>query len=267
MSRGVIHGDVKPANLLLDQSGDLWLTDFGAARLSAPQTHSPELAPAGTIRYLSPEQVRGESWNIDHRSDVYALGATLFELATLRPAVHGDNSSELLSRIASGITPRPSAWNTMIPARFGEIILRAMAADLNTRYATAGELAKDLRSFLTNKPTSARKLRSPIDPNFVRRMPIPLAMTGILAVILGAASLIYVARRAAAVKSMQHTSAGQQAYQRLRALNEQGLDQLADKLARGVSLTEEEAQLVQFGPSTNFLSVESDIEYQETPAL
>ncbi len=178
-ARGVVHGDVKPANLLLDQSGDLWLTDFGAARLSAPQAHSPELSPAGTIRYLSPEQVRGESWNIDHRSDVYALGATLFELATLRPALAGDNSSELLLQIAIGTTPRP-AWNKRIPARLREIILQAMAADLNARYASAGELAEDLRRFLENQPTSAGRNRSLIGSNFVRRKWIAIATTCIL---------------------------------------------------------------------------------------
>jgi eukaryotic-like serine/threonine-protein kinase len=260
---GVVHGDVKPANLLLDQSGDLWLTDFGAARLSAPQPHSTELAPAGTIRYLSPELVRGEPSNIDHRCDIYALGATLFELATLRPAFEGDNSGELLKQIAVGTPPRLAAWNTKIPARFREIILRAMAADLNTRYATADEMAEDLRCFLQNQSNSAGSIRFKRDPSFVRRKRIFVALAGILALALGLTSLSYIARRSVAFNPIQHAAVGQDAYQRLRALTEQSLNQTADKSARGISLAAAESQLMQFGPSTDLLFGSKEIEYQE----
>src|SRR5207248_634209 len=86
---GVVHRDVKPANLLLDGRGELWVTDFGLARLGSETgvTRSGDLL--GTLRYMSPEQALGKPLLVDPRSDVYALGATLYELLTLEPAVTG----------------------------------------------------------------------------------------------------------------------------------------------------------------------------------
>ena len=110
-----------------------------------------------------------------------------------------------------------------------------MAADLNARYATAAELAEDLRAcFLKDSPTSAAVFATPSVSNFVPRKPIAIVATGILAVALGLASLTFISRRMAAASAIQNAIAVQQAYQRLRALNDQALDQLADKLAQDV---------------------------------
>src|SRR5206468_1630690 len=86
-SMGVVHRDIKPANLLLDEAGHLWVTDFGLAKLDAAvgMTVSGDLI--GTLRYMSPEQALARHGLVDHRTDIYSLGASLYELLTLRPAV------------------------------------------------------------------------------------------------------------------------------------------------------------------------------------
>src|SRR5205085_1909414 len=87
-SRGVVHRDIKPANLLLDGRGNLWVTDFGLARLQDDRGLTLTGDVLGTLRYMSPEQAAG-SKELDHRTDVYSLGATLYELLALGPAVAG----------------------------------------------------------------------------------------------------------------------------------------------------------------------------------
>src|SRR5262249_3911859 len=97
---GVIHRDIKPANLLLDASGRLWVTDFGLARLQddAGLTMTGDLL--GTLRYMSPEQALAKRGYLDHRTDIYSLGTTLYELLTLRPAIEGQDRQEVLRQIA-----------------------------------------------------------------------------------------------------------------------------------------------------------------------
>src|SRR5207237_7701753 len=97
---GVIHRDVKPSNLMVDARGHLWMTDFGLAHLPQDDpslTRSGDLV--GTLRYMSPEQVRGARRATDACTDIYALGLTLYELLTLRPAFVAADRQELLRRV------------------------------------------------------------------------------------------------------------------------------------------------------------------------
>ncbi len=168
--QGVIHRDIKPANLLLEWRAEgasspvLWITDFGLARLQndAGPTVTGDLV--GTLRYMSPEQALAQRGLVDHRTDVYSLGATLYELVTLQPAFPGTDRQELLRRIAFEEPRPPRQVNRAVPAELETIILKAVAKDPAERYLTAQELADDLRRFLEDKPIRARR------PSLVQRL-------------------------------------------------------------------------------------------------
>jgi serine/threonine protein kinase/WD40 repeat protein/tetratricopeptide (TPR) repeat protein len=153
---GVVHRDVKPANLLLDAGGNVWVTDFGLARLGEGPglTLSGDLL--GTLRYMSPEQALGRHGLVDHRTDVYSLGATLYELLTLRPAVDGASKHEVLHRLAFEEPIAPRKLDRSVPADLETVSLKALAKNPAERYATAQELADDLRRWLDDRPTLAR---------------------------------------------------------------------------------------------------------------
>jgi serine/threonine protein kinase/tetratricopeptide (TPR) repeat protein len=155
---GIVHRDVKPANLMLDARGSLWVTDFGLAHVQhgdASLTASGDLV--GTLRYMSPEQALAKRAVIDHRTDVYSLGVTLYELLTLEPAFAGGDRQELLRRIAVEEPRPPRRIDRAIPAELETIILKAMEKDPVERYGTAQELAGDLRRFLEDRPIQARR--------------------------------------------------------------------------------------------------------------
>jgi tRNA A-37 threonylcarbamoyl transferase component Bud32 len=153
---GVVHRDVKPANLLLDGRGNLWVTDFGLARFQAcPSVTSPgDLV--GTLRYMSPEQAGGQPV-IDPRSDVYALGVTLYELLTQQPAFAGRNRQECLRQVLDEEPEPPRRLNKALPVELETIVLKAMAKRPEERYGSAKELADDLRRFLADQPVQARR--------------------------------------------------------------------------------------------------------------
>jgi WD40 repeat protein/serine/threonine protein kinase len=154
---GVIHRDIKPANLLVDAGGHLWVTDFGLARLASDASLTMTGDLLGTLRYMSPEQALAKRVVIDHRTDVYSLGVTLYEVLTLEPAYGGRNREEVLRQIAFEEPRPPARVNRAVPAELETIVLKAIAKNPEERYATAQELADDLKRFLEDKPIKAKR--------------------------------------------------------------------------------------------------------------
>jgi serine/threonine protein kinase/tetratricopeptide (TPR) repeat protein len=153
---GIVHRDVKPANLIVDGQGKLWVTDFGLAHTAtdAGLTMTGDLL--GTLRYMSPEQALAKHGLVEHRTDIYSLGATLYELLTGRPAVEGHDRQEILRRIADEEPRPPRAIEGALPADLATIVLKALAKEPAERYATARELSDDLRRYLEDRPILAR---------------------------------------------------------------------------------------------------------------
>jgi serine/threonine protein kinase/Tfp pilus assembly protein PilF len=155
---GVVHRDIKPANLLVDPRGNLWITDFGLAHCQSQAGLTMTGDLVGTLRYMSPEQALAKRVNIDQRTDIYSLGVTLYELLTLEPAYAGSDRQELLRQIAFEEPKRPRKINKSVPVELETIVLKAVEKNPADRYATAQELADDLRRFLEDRPIRARRL-------------------------------------------------------------------------------------------------------------
>jgi serine/threonine protein kinase len=154
---GVIHRDIKPGNLLLDATGHLWVADFGLARCRTEPGLTGTGDVVGTLRYMSPEQALGKQGLIDHRSDIYALGATLYEALTLQPPYPGRDREELLHQIAITAPTAPRQVNRLVPVALETVVLKAMAREPQDRYATARELAEDLQRFVEDRPVLASR--------------------------------------------------------------------------------------------------------------
>jgi serine/threonine protein kinase len=154
---GIIHRDIKPANLMVDVRGNLWITDFGLARMQADTGLTMIGDVIGTLRYMSPEQALAKRTIIDHRTDIYSRGMTLYELLALRPAFDGQDRAELLRQITLEEPRPPRRFNPAVSIDLETIVLKAMAKEPIERYASARELADDLRRFLELKPIQARR--------------------------------------------------------------------------------------------------------------
>ena len=168
--RGIIHRDIKPSNLLVDARGIIWVADFGLARRLADPSQTQVDSLLGTPRYMSPEQAKTGA--IDGRADVYSLGATLYELITLRPPFDGQSAAELIEQITAREPARPRKFDPRVPLDLETILLKALAKRPGDRYAGAAELADDLARFMAHEPVKARRI-GPVGRawRFARRHP------------------------------------------------------------------------------------------------
>jgi len=154
---GVIHRDIKPANILIDSYGVPKVTDFGLAKSADSQTHLTQSgAVMGTPSYMAPEQARGHTHEIDRRSDVFSLGAVLYEAITGRVPFDAPTVFEIIHKVAHEEAPRPTIVNHRIHRDVETIVMKALEKEKDRRYSTALELAEDIRRFLEGEPIKAR---------------------------------------------------------------------------------------------------------------
>ncbi|WP_237722493.1 serine/threonine-protein kinase [Singulisphaera acidiphila] len=191
---GILHRDIKPANLLLDRRGVLWVTDFGLARGPGDTGLTLTGDVLGTLRYMSPEQALAKRALIDRRTDIYSLGATLYELLTLHPFVTGTDRQEILRRVIEEDPVPIRRHSPAVPVDLATVITKAICKDPTGRYVTAQHFADDLRRFLKGRPIAAR----PTGPlkqawRWCRRRPLTagLAMALVAALVAGFIGVVW----------------------------------------------------------------------------
>jgi tetratricopeptide (TPR) repeat protein len=155
--RGVIHRDIKPHNLLLGVDGRMQISDFGLARLAEQPGVTLTGEVIGSPLYMSPEQITGNPDDVDHRADIYSLGATMYEWLTLRPPYPGETRERVIGMILSSDPPPLRSLNEAIPLDLETICLKAIERNRERRYRTAGEMRDDLRHYLASRPIVAKR--------------------------------------------------------------------------------------------------------------
>jgi len=179
----ILHRDIKPSNIILDRKGVVWITDFGLAKDSSNDINLTKTGDViGTPQYLAPESLEGK---YDQRSEVYCLGLTLYELATLQPAYQIGTTAEVIRAIATTPPTSPRKINPKIPIDLSTIIDKAVARDPDSRYQTAAEVRADLLAFVEDRPINARPPSTMENViKWSRRNPLAAVLSAVSALLL-----------------------------------------------------------------------------------
>tara|TARA_R110000868_G_scaffold119469_2_gene316969 strand:- start:300339 stop:303437 length:3099 start_codon:yes stop_codon:yes gene_type:complete len=192
---GVIHRDIKPSNLLLTKDGRLMISDFGLARPTGIQGITASNSLLGTARYMAPEQFSADikQSRIDlHLVDVYALGATLYEMLAFRPVFSASDDRQIVHQIQNNDIVPPSRYVRQIPTELETVCLKAISRDRKDRYASAAEFADDLRRWALDMPIHARRQTAPERMvRFVKRRKLTTALSVASIALAGTAGMQY----------------------------------------------------------------------------
>ena len=189
--RGILHRDVKPSNIMVTAEGSVLLLDFGLASSKGAEAITRSQATLGSLPYMAPEQVEGRNDDLDRRCDVYGLGATLYEVATLTRAFPAEGELELRAEILEGRPRPPRSLHPQLSRDAEAILLTAMDRDRERRYASAADLARDLTNVLEHRPIEARPAGSLVRlRRWVRRRPATAVASALgVVVVVGGPSL------------------------------------------------------------------------------
>jgi serine/threonine protein kinase/Tfp pilus assembly protein PilF len=189
--QGVIHRDIKPSNLLLSPAGRMSINDFGLARMLEQPGMTMTGEFMGSPLYMSPEQIAVGRAPLDHRTDIYSLGATLYELLTLQPPFPGERRDQIIAQIISKEPKPPRRLNKKVPVDLETICLKAMEKDPDRRYQTAGQMAEDLRRFVNRFAISAKRA-GPVARSikWARRRPAVAALAALVVLVAVVASVL-----------------------------------------------------------------------------
>jgi serine/threonine protein kinase/WD40 repeat protein len=249
--RGVIHRDVKPSNILLDETGSAWLTDFGLAKVRGFEELTRAGEVIGTLRFLAPECFRGKA---DARADVYGLGMTLYELVTRQPAFGESDRERLLWQVAHADPPRPRSVDPNVPRDLETVIRKASAKEPDGRYTSAREMADDLRRFIDGQPIAARRTTTwEVLHRWARRNPLPAGLTACVVLLLTAmavgATLTALRLNDRNRQISENLNRAVRAEVEARAASDRELEAKRSALRRAWEALLSEAALIRAGPS------------------
>ncbi len=226
--RGITHRDIKPSNLLLTEDGKLMISDFGLARIAGAQSITQAQSLVGTCRYMAPEQLRPGAAEADHLVDIYALGATLYELLAFRPMFSGTDDRNVIHQIGSHEPTPPHRISRSVPRELETICLKAISKDRDARYASAGDFADDLRRWSLGLPIEAKRSPLPVRAaRLARRHKLAVTFSS-LSIVLALVSGVLLVKYDAASKAEQSARTGETA-QRALALVHQARLSLEDE--------------------------------------